>query len=145
MRLLGLDADRTDTHLFSLNRPEISQSILDLTDIDGTLSDVLREGTHRIASGCIFAVKSIIFVATAAHANLVAAEVECAGLGLEAFAFYRALDKEVSGGRAGRRAAWAQFSQGVLVSTIPGAHGLHNEEVNFAAWLALHGDIRAHL
>ena len=145
MRLLGLDADRTDTHLFSLNRPEISQSILDLTDIDGTLSEVLREGTRRIASGCICAAKSIIFVATAAHANLVAAEIESMGLGLEAFPFYRALDNEVAGGRAERRAAWAQSSQGVLVSTILGAHGLHNEEVNFVAWLTLRGDIRTHL
>ena len=144
---LGLVVPNTDVHIQSLDRPEICLVVVDLNHVSGSRDDVLRAGALAMAQGCLLATKSILFVATAADVRFVCKVFceELCGTGLEPFPFYRKLDNESSGGRAASRAAWASSSRGVLISTVLGAHGLNNLQVDFTGHLTMRGDVRIYL
>ena len=157
IELLGLDEGQTDIRMHPLDRAAIEPVVLDLNDVDGPRTNVLREGARRMAEGCQAATRSIVFVATADDAKLVAAVLnETAGI--VAVPFYRSLDDEgqnegdpgvVLEGRSGAlqrwRDAWSLPGNptGVLVSTVLAAHGIDDELVDHTGHLDMRSDSRA--
>lgn len=141
-RLLDLDPERTDFHMHCLDRPELEPTVLDLTYIDGTRNDVLREAARLVTEGCIRegAVQAVVSVDTVADVKLVAGVMNHHGNGLvKAIPYYRDLDQEAPGGRAAALVAWAEARDencvGVLVCTVLGAHGINAADVDFTASL----------
>ena len=124
--VIGFDTN-TVVHTESTDRGNLSYSVLDLGDFDGSYSEVIEESVNRLLSALLCSRKTMIFVATKKDCEYLAGHLT-SKFGILSWAYHKDVETE---DRLKRWTAWGnQQGPAVIVSTTLGGIGRNQLEVD---------------